>query len=106
MSGWVYLALAGLLETAWAILLKASNGFARPGLAAAATAVAALSLYLLAVALRQLPTSIAYSTWVGIGVAGVALYEAVIEGQPLGALKIVSIALIIAGIAGLSWAPR
>jgi quaternary ammonium compound-resistance protein SugE len=34
MSAWVWVGLAGLLEVAWAVGLKLSDGFRRPGVSA------------------------------------------------------------------------
>ena len=72
MIAWLVLLAAGALEVVWAAALKASEGFSRPLPSIVGLAAAALSLFLLAVALRSLPVSVAYAVWVSIGMAGVA----------------------------------
>jgi quaternary ammonium compound-resistance protein SugE len=52
-------------------------------------------------ALRDLPVSIAYPIWTGIGTLGTVFLGALLLGEALTPLKLVSVALIVAGIAGL-----
>jgi quaternary ammonium compound-resistance protein SugE len=59
------------------------------------------SLFLLSLALRDLPVGSAYAVWTGIGAVGVAILGMVLFGEPRNALRIASILLIVAGIAGL-----
>lgn len=98
---WVLLAAAGLLEVVWAVGLKHTAGFTKlaPSLITVGAMVA--SFYLLSVALRTLPLGVAYATWVGIGAAGTLAVSALMFGETLTPLKLVSVALIMAGIAGL-----
>jgi quaternary ammonium compound-resistance protein SugE len=98
---WVILAVAGLLEMAWALLLKRSEGFTRLGPTLGFAASLALSMYLLAVALRTLPVGTAYAVWTGIGAAGTAIVGMVWLGESRDPLKILSLILLIAGIVGL-----
>ena len=102
MMAWVYLIVAGGLEIGWAIALKASEGFSRPIPAALGMGMAALSLVLLSLALRSMPASLAYPVWVGIGVAGVAAYGAIVLGEGLSLFKLASLILIGLGVAGLA----
>src|SRR5690554_353348 len=98
---WLYLFAAGLLEIAWAVGLKLSDGFTRP-VPAMLTAVAmAASFGLLALALRTLPLGTAYAVWVGIGAAGTAILGAFLFEEPMGAARIFFIALLIIGVLGL-----
>jgi len=96
--------LAGLLETAWAIGLKYSEGFTRlwPSVF---TAVAMLgSFWLLSTAMRTLPVGTAYAVWVGIGAVGTAIAAVILLGEPVSALRVGGIVLIVAGIAALKFA--
>lgn len=102
MMAWVYLIAAGALEVGWAVALKASDGFSRPLPAVFGVTMAALSLFLLSLALRSMPASLAYPVWVGIGVAGVAAYGVVVLGEGLSLFKLASISLIGLGVAGLA----
>lgn len=106
MTAWIYLFVAGSLEIAWAAALKASDGFSRPVPTIFGVAMAVLSFVLLSLALRSLPASLAYPIWVSIGIAGVTAYGAVVLGETLSPIKIVSIILIGFGVAGLASTER
>lgn len=60
-----------------------------------------LSVVLIAIAMRDLPVGTAYAVWTGIGAVGVALVGMVALGEPAYAPRILSIAVIVAGIVGL-----
>ena len=98
---WILLGLAGLLEVAWAIGLKYSDGFRRP-LASVLTLVALVaSFWLLAQALKTLPVGTGYAVWTGIGAVGTAILGIVLFDEPRNAGRILSVVLIVAGIIGL-----
>jgi quaternary ammonium compound-resistance protein SugE len=98
---WLLLVLAGLLEVAWAIGLKYTDGFRRP-LPSLLTVLAMIgSFVLLARAVRVLPIGTGYAVWVGIGAIGTALVGAVLFHEPLGGPRIACLGLLIAGIVGL-----
>ncbi|MBK9153444.1 MAG: quaternary ammonium compound efflux SMR transporter SugE [Chloracidobacterium sp.] len=98
---WIYLGIAGLLEIAWAIGLKYTEGWTRlvPSVITGVLLVA--SFYFLSLAVKTLPIGTAYAVWTGIGTVGAAILGMVLFDEPRDALRIVFIALIIAGIAGL-----
>ncbi len=98
---WVILVIAGLLETAWALLLKQSAGFTRPVPTIGFVLSLGLSMALLAQALKTLPVGSAYAVWVGIGAAGTAIVGMLWLGEPRDALKLVSLGMLIAGVIGL-----
>ncbi len=101
---WIYLVVAGLLEIAWAVGLKVSEGFSRP-LASIVTVVCMiLSFWLLALAMRALPLGTAYAVWTGIGAVGAFVVGIVAFGESATALRIASIVLIVAGLVGLKLA--
>ena len=98
---WFYLALAGLLEIAWAIGLKYTDGITRL-VPTAATLVAMIgSVWLLALALRTIPVGTGYAVWTGIGAVGTAILGIILFAEPATAARLVSIGLIVAGIVGL-----
>jgi len=101
---WVYLLLAGAFEIVWSFALKASAGFTRWGWVAVAAVGMTISVVLLAIAMRSLPLGTAYAIWTGIGAAGAVVVGIVVLGEPATALRLGSIALIVAGIAGLKLA--
>ena len=98
---WIVLVGAGLFEIAWAVGLKYTAGFTRlwPTVATALALIASMTL--LGLALRTLPLGTAYAVWTGIGTVGTALLGMLLFHEPATALRLVCIALIVAGIVGL-----
>jgi quaternary ammonium compound-resistance protein SugE len=98
---WAYLVIAGLLEVGWAVGLKYTEGFTRLWPSVLTLGTMAGSVGMLGLALRALPLGTAYAVWTGIGTVGTAVFGMVMLGEPAGALRLLSIGLIVAGIAGL-----
>ena len=98
---WVILAVAGLLEIGWAIGLKYTDGFTRPGPTVATVAAMVASMVLLGLAMRTLPVGTAYAVWTGIGTVGTVLLGMFLFGESAEPLRLFFIAMIVAGIAGL-----
>lgn len=98
---WVHLSIAGVFEIAWAVGLKYTEGWTRlwPSLITAALMIA--SFYFLSLAVRALPIGTAYAVWTGIGTVGAAILGMVLFDEPRDVVRVLCIALIIAGIAGL-----
>jgi quaternary ammonium compound-resistance protein SugE len=101
---WIYLFVAGIFETAWAIGLKYSAGFTKLGASVFTILAMAISLYLLALALRTLPVGTAYAVWTGIGTIGAAILGILLFNESREVTRILCILLIIAGIIGLKLA--
>ncbi len=98
---WTILLIAGLFEIAWAIGLKYTDGFTRLWPTVGTVFAMVLSVVLLGLALKSLPVGTAYAVWTGIGAVGTAVLGIVLLGEPVNAGRLVSLALIIAGIVGL-----
>jgi len=98
---WIYLAIAGLFEVAWAVGLKYTQGFTRPAPSVFVAVSMLVSVGLLGLAVRDLPIGTAYAVWTGIGTLGAAIFGMLVLGEPAGALRVGCIGLIAAGIAGL-----
>jgi quaternary ammonium compound-resistance protein SugE len=98
---WFLLCVAGVFETAWAVGLKYSDGFSRLVPSVLTVGAMAASIVLLSIALKSLPVGTAYAVWTGIGAAGTAVLGMYLFQEPATMLRLASIALIIAGIAGL-----
>jgi quaternary ammonium compound-resistance protein SugE len=98
---WIYLALAGLAEIGWAVGLKYTEGFTRLWPSLGTIAAMIVSLGLLGVAMKSLPVGTSYAVWVGVGAVGTAILGIVLLGEPATAARLISLALIIAGIVGL-----
>ena len=98
---WLTLLVAGLLEVGWAIGLKYAHGFTRLWPTMTTVVCMALSFMLLAHALKTLPIGTAYAVWTGIGTVGTAILGVVLFAEPVEALRLGCILLIVIGIAGL-----
>jgi quaternary ammonium compound-resistance protein SugE len=98
---WIWLTVAGLLEIVWAVGLKYTDGFTRLWPSAITIAAMVASVYCLAVAVRTIPIGTGYAVWTGIGAVGVAILGMALFGESASLLRIGSILLIVAGIAGL-----
>lgn len=101
---WMILVLAGLFEIGWAIGLKYTDGFTKLWPTVGTVASMVISLGLLGVAMKTLPVGTAYAVWVGVGAVGTAILGIVLLGEPANAGRMVSLALIVAGIVGLKLA--
>ena len=101
---WLILFVAGLFEVAWAIGLKYTDGFTRLWPSVGTVLAMVASVVLLGIAMKTLPVGTAYAVWVGIGAVGTAILGIVLLGDAANAGRIVSLALIVAGVVGLKLA--
>lgn len=99
---WVAIVAAGLFETAFAVSLKLSHGLTVLWPTIGFAVCALISFGLLNLALRDLEVGPAYAVWTGIGAAGAATAGMVLLGDGVSVAKLISIALILAGVIGLS----
>lgn len=98
---WLYVIIAGVFEVIFAVSLKNSAGFTRPGWILAFLVAATVSFVLLSQGLKHLPVGAAYAVWTGIGAAGTAVVGMLVLGESRDAFRILSIALIVGGVIGL-----
>ena len=98
---WVYLFIAGVLEVAWAIGLKYTDGWSKlyPSIMTVIGMIA--SFYFLSLALKTLPIGTAYAVWTGIGTVGAAVLGIILFDEPRDVVKVICILLILGGVAGL-----
>jgi quaternary ammonium compound-resistance protein SugE len=101
---WFILVLAGLFEIGWAIGLKYTEGFTRLWPTVGTVLAMAISVFLLGIAMKSLPIGTAYAVWVGVGAVGTAILGIVLLGESANAGRLLSLALIVAGIVGLKMA--
>jgi small multidrug resistance pump len=102
MLAWTYLSAAIATEVVGTVFLRYTDGFTRPGPSILVLATYAASLWLTALALKQLEISLAYAVWAGVGTAAVAVIGMTMLGESVNALKLASIALVISGVVGLN----
>ncbi len=98
---WVYLLIAGLFETGWAIGLKYTEGFSRLWPSLLTLAAMVISFLFLSLALKTLPVGTGYAVWTGIGAVGTVILGIVLFGEPASLARLACIGLIVAGILGL-----
>jgi len=104
VNPWLIVVIAGLMETGWALGLKYSEGFTRLWPSVATVVLALGSFYLLSVAMKTLPVGTAYVVWVGIGAVGTAIAAVFLFAEPVNAMRVLGVLLILAGIAALKFA--
>ncbi|MET4728246.1 quaternary ammonium compound-resistance protein SugE [Lysobacter enzymogenes] len=104
-TAWIMLIAAGLIDVAWALSMKLSNGYTRPGWTAVSLIALGAFVWLLGRALTALPVGVAYAVWTGIGAAGTVLIGSMLFGESLTPLKLGGVGLIVGGIVLLRSAP-
>jgi quaternary ammonium compound-resistance protein SugE len=95
---WIVLLVAGIFEVVWAYAMKLSDGLTRPGPVIATFGAMALSVGLLALAMKSLPLGTAYTVWTGIGAVGAFVVGVVVLGEAVTTLRVTAAVLIVAGI--------
>lgn len=100
---WLLLLVAGALEIVWVVGLKFTEGFTRLWPSTVTIAAMVVSLVLLAHIVRVLPVGTAYAVWTGIGAAGAALVGMAIFGEARDLLRLMWVAMIVAGTLGLKF---
>lgn len=98
---WIALLVAGLFEVAWVIGLKYSQGFTRLTPSLLTLGAMAISMGLLAWAVRTLPIGTAYAIWTGLGAVGAVLLGIVLFNEPANPVRLACVAAIVGGIIGL-----
>jgi quaternary ammonium compound-resistance protein SugE len=104
VNPWAIVAIAGLMETGWALGLKYSEGFTRLWPTVVTIVLALGSFYLLSLAMKSLPVGTAYAVWVGIGAIGTAVAAVFLFHEPVNVMRVAGVLLILAGIVALKFA--
>jgi small multidrug resistance pump len=102
--GWLTLAGAIAFEIAGTTCLKLSDGLSRLVPSLGVFVLYGASFACLALTLKRLELGIAYAIWSGLGTAVIAAIGIVWFREPVSALKLASLALVIAGVVGLNLA--
>ena len=98
---WLTLAAAGVVEIIMAFALKQSQGWTNFWPSVLGIAAALGSIFLLTHAVKYLPMATAYAVWTGIGAVGVAFVGIVFLHESSDPWRLLCIAAIFSGIAGL-----
>lgn len=98
---WFILLLAGLFEIGWAVCFKTEDLWSKPRELSLVLLSLALSMGLLAVAVRSIPLGTAYAAWTGIGIVGTVIAGAVLFNETITLTKVAFLGLILVGVIGL-----
>ncbi|MBN8236373.1 multidrug efflux SMR transporter [Halobacillus kuroshimensis] len=98
---WLYLMFAGLLEVGGVISLKMAEGFTKMKPSLAFVIFMGSSFVLLSLSLKEIPISIGYGIWTGIGAAGSVLLGMFIFKERKDLKKLIFVGGIIGCIVGL-----
>lgn len=103
---WTFLLIAGFLEIAWAVGLKYTQEFTRPGPSVFTVVAMIASFWFLSKAVSAIPLGTSYAIWTGIGVIGTTVLGIVLFGEPRSFFRLACIGLIVMGIVGLKTSLR
>ncbi len=95
---YIFLAIAIVGEVIATSFLKQSEGFTRPLPTVIMAVGYVITFYCLSLALRTIPTGIAYAIWSGVGIVLIAAIAWAVQGEKLDAAALVGMALIICGV--------
>jgi small multidrug resistance pump len=102
MTAGVLLGFAIATEVIGTVLLRVSDGFSKPLPAAGVVVMYLISVWLLALVLKELDIGFTYAVWSAVGTAAVAVVGIAAYGEPLNALKVLSLGVVILGVVGLN----
>ncbi|WP_341938239.1 DMT family transporter [Marinimicrobium sp. C2-29] len=102
MKNWIFLAIAIVGEVVATSALKSSEGFTRIWPSLVVIVGYGVAFYLLSLALRSIPVSIAYAVWAGLGIVLVAIIGWLLHGERLDSWAFLGIGLIVSGVAVLN----
>ncbi len=98
---WLYLIIAILLEVSGTTCMKLSDGFSKLVPTIFVFIFYGLSFTFVSFALKVLPVAVTYAIWSGLGTAAITIIGVLWFGEQLNAIKLISLLLIIIGVAGL-----
>ena len=103
---WIWLFLAIFFEVAATILMKLSNGLTRTLPTVGMFVLYGLSFIPMTIALKEMEIGAVYAIWSAVGTALVSVLGVILFHEPAGALTVVAIGLIIAGVVCLDLSAR
>ena len=98
---WIYLLGAGIFEMVWVVAMKYAEGFTKIVPSVIMVVGMAFSVGLLGLAVKTIPLGTGYAIWTGIGAVGAVTYGMIFFGEPVTALRLTFVAMIIVGLVGL-----
>ncbi len=101
MQSWILLVAAIVAEVGGTTCLKLSDGFSRLVPSLGVVVLYPLCFVFLAAVLKSIDVGVAYAIWSGLGTALIVTIGIVIFGEPISAIRVVSLGFIIVGVVGL-----
>jgi small multidrug resistance pump len=101
-AAWALLMSAIGVEVAATASLPRTQGFRDPWWTGAVLAGYGLSIWLLTLVIRDIPVSIAYAVWSGLGTAGIAVVGILVLDERLDLFKAAALLMIIGGVVALN----
>ncbi len=98
---WFLIVIAGVFEVAFVINMKLSDGFKNIKFTILTVISAALSFFLLSLALKEIAVGTGYAVWTGIGAAGSVLLGMYLFKEKRSRKKLFFLSCIIMGVVGL-----
>jgi small multidrug resistance pump len=102
LGAWVLLLSAIGVEVASTAALPRTQSFRDPLWTVLVLGGYAVSIWLLAMVIRQIPVSVTYAVWAGLGTAGIAVVGVLVLGERLDLVKAAALAMIIGGVVVLN----
>ena len=99
---WFYLVLAIVTEVAGTTFLKLSDGMTKIVPIILTFVLYGVSFVFLGLCLKKIDVGVSYAIWSGLGTALITIVGIMYFKEPMSALKVASIVLIIVGVVGLN----
>mgnify|MGYP000193695285 CR=1 FL=1 len=94
---WIVLFISSFFELGFTVCLKLSEGFRKKKW----TVLCICSIGLLSIATTELPLSVAYAVWTGVGTVLITLFGIAVFKESKNPLKLFFLALVLLGVIGL-----
>lgn len=101
MMAWIFLLVAGLCEMVFVVMMKLSEGFKKLKFSLLTVLFMIASFFLLSLSLKTIPIGTGYAIWTGIGAVGSVVMGMILFKEKKSVLKLLFIAMIVAGVIGL-----
>jgi small multidrug resistance pump len=101
-SPFVLLMAAIGIEVGATTALPRTRGFHDLTWSAVVLGAYALSIWLLAVVVKQMSVSVAYAVWSGLGTASIAVVGVLVLGERIDTVKLFALLMIVAGVVVLN----
>jgi small multidrug resistance pump len=102
VSAYALLVAAIGIEVGATASLRRTHGFTDVPWSLAVVAGYVAAIWLLGIVVRQVPVSVAYAVWAGLGTAGIAVVGVLALGERMDAVKLVALVMIVVGVVVLN----